>query len=312
MDNLTHTLAGMAIGEAFFRDKHGRRAVTASAWAANLPDIDVAALLLQDRGAILLRRSFGHSLFLAPLWSAGLAWVFKRKYPDFRYADLCKIVGVNVAGHLFLDFINSFGVQFLWPFTVHRAELAITFIIDLFLLACFAAPHLARLSKAWRPRLREAARAGLATAALYLLASFGLRARAVALLKDARPDAEFSYVFPEPFGPTRWRGVARKESEWTSYLIQSFSGTVSARELVDSEDAAPAVVAARQSPFGRRLLTFFLAPVWTVTPGPDGGVVASVRDLRFSSLLLRRGGGFGFAFDVGPDGRAVPRGVKLW
>lgn len=308
MDNLTHTLCGMALGEAFFREKHGRRAVTVSAWAANLPDIDVAALLLQDRGAVVLRRSLGHSLFLAPVWAAGLAWVFKRRYPDMEFGGLYKIVAVNVAGHLFLDFINSFGVQFFWPFSLARPELAITFIIDLFLLACFAAPHLVRLSRAWRPRLRDAARAGLAAAALYLAASFGLRARACALLEAARPGADFSYVFPEPFGPTRWRGVARRGSEWSLFLIRPLADGVEPRGVVFSAEDSPAVLAARASPFGRRLMTFFKAPVWSV----DGPVV-SVYDLRFTSLVLRRAGkGFGFVFDVDADGRAVPRGVKLW
>ena len=67
MDPVTHTLFGMAIGEAVFRPRLGRRAVTIAAWAANLPDIDVLILATGDPAAVILRRSFGHSLILLPL-----------------------------------------------------------------------------------------------------------------------------------------------------------------------------------------------------------------------------------------------------
>ncbi|MDE2490458.1 MAG: metal-dependent hydrolase [Elusimicrobia bacterium] len=310
MDNVTHTLCGFALGEAFFREKHGRRAVTISAWASNLPDVDVAVLLTRDPGAIVLRRSFGHSLLLLPFWIAGLSWIFKKRYSDMAYVDILKIVGVNAGAHVVFDLINSFGVQLLWPLSARRWEWSIVFIVDLFLAACLAAPHLVRLSKRWRPRLKEASRAGLAAAALYLLACAGLRARAMSLLRATEPGASFVYAFPEPFGPLRWHGVARYPGVWRQRLVEPLAGRALAEPDVPTDDGAPAVAAAAASPFGRRLLTFFKAPVWSAAPEP-GGTRVSIRDLRFSSLTLRHEG-FGFSFDVGPDGRAVPRGVRIW
>ncbi len=311
MDNITHTLCGMALGEAFFREKHGRRAVTISAWASNLPDIDVLVLLTRDPGAVILRRSFGHSLLLLPVWAAGMSWVFKKRYPDMAFRDVYGIVALNAGVHLLFDLINSFGVQLLWPLSVRRWEWSCTFIVDLFLTACLAAPHLVRLSRAWRPRLKQASRAGLAAAGLYLAASLGLHERAESLLRAAEPGASFVYAFPEPFGPLRWHGVARYPGVWRQRLIRPLAGAADPAAEVPTDDASPGAAAAEASPFGRRLLTFFKAPVWSAEPEP-GGTLVRVRDLRFSPLTLAHGGSFRYAFDARPDGSAVPRGVRIW
>ena len=61
---------------------------------------------------------------------------------DMGWRDLLAIVGLNAAGHLFFDSINSFGVQLLWPLSWVRPELAITFILDFALTGILAAPHL--------------------------------------------------------------------------------------------------------------------------------------------------------------------------
>lgn len=315
MDPVTHTLLGVAIGEAFFRPKLGRRAVTLSAWAANLPDLDGVVHLTMDPGAVLLRRSFGHSVFLVPLWIAGLAWLYKRKNVDLPWRDLMAIVGVNVAGHLFFDLINSFGVQVLWPLSWVRPELAITFIIDFVLTGILAAPHLVRLSAALRPKLVFAARAALGVAALYLLGSYCARQKALAMLAAAPgPAPSFAYAFPEPLGPHRWRGVRKEGETWRVFLINIARGTTEERRVIRDWGEDPAARAARATAFGRRLESFFKAPVWEVEPRPGGGGIARVHDLRFAPVVysaLRRTP-FVFSFDVESDGTAIPRETRIW
>ena len=312
MDPVTHTLLGVAIGESFFRSRLGRRAVTVSAWAANLPDIDTVVLLTGDPGAVILRRSFGHSLVLLPLWIAGLTWLFKRKYDDIETSDLAVVVAANCAGHLLFDLINSFGVQLLWPFSLERPELATVFIIDLALTAFLAAPHLCRLRQAWRPQLGALCRAGLVAVAFYLSMAFTGRQLALNLLAEKTGGKGFQYVFPEPLGAHRWRGVVKGDGQWRTYLVNPSRRTVEPGPVVaDAGMTAPAL-AAKETPFGRRLMTFFKAPAWTVEPRPEGGFTATVRDLRFTSLVLPRPPAFEYDFDVEPGGGAKPRRVKIW
>ncbi|MEK9146442.1 MAG: metal-dependent hydrolase, partial [Elusimicrobiota bacterium] len=104
MDPLTHTLVGVGIANAFYREKLGPRAVPLLALAANLPDIDVAVHLTGQASAVLLRRGFGHSLLLAPLWCAGFAFLMSRwRWKDKGFSELFAPSLVGVASHLLFD-----------------------------------------------------------------------------------------------------------------------------------------------------------------------------------------------------------------
>ena len=260
----------MAIGESFFRPRLGRRAVTVSAWAANLPDIDTIVLLTGDPGAVILRRSFGHSLFLLPLWIAGLTWLFKRKYSDMEVRDLVLIIALNCLGHLSFDLINSFGVQLFWPFSLMRPELATIFIIDLALTGFLAAPHLTRLKASWRPNLGAACQAALAAVLFYLAMAFSARQVALNLLAHETGGKGVQYAFPEPLGAHRWRGVVKEKDDWKVYLVDVSKRTVDLRQTLIDDGATGPARAARETAFGERLMTFFKAPVWTVTSKLEG------------------------------------------
>jgi membrane-bound metal-dependent hydrolase YbcI (DUF457 family) len=313
VDPVTHTLLGVTLGEAFLRPRFGSKAIVISAWAANLPDIDGLVMLMGDPGAIVLRRSFGHSLFLLPVWIAALSWLFKRKYQDLEYSDLAFIIGLNCAGHLLFDLINSFGVQLLWPFSTGRHELAIIFIIDLALAGVLAAPHLARLKASWRPLLPEFSRAALVAIVFYLALAFSARQYALLLLARETGGKGFQYAFPEPFGAHRWRGVVKERDNWALYLVTPGKGTVERRMTISNDEWSPPVRAAQETPFARRLSSFFMAPAWSTVPKAEGGWTVSVHDLRFNSLLLPRPTPFQFQFDVAAKGSgAEPREVKIW
>lgn len=311
MDPVTHTLAGVALGEAFFRERLGKRALLVTALAANLPDVDALVMLFPDPGAITLRRSFGHSALLLPLWAAGLAWAFKRARRELDGWALFQAALAGCALHVFLDLINSFGVQLLWPLTTERWELGTTFIIDLTLSALLAAALLPRFVKSWRPWRAQAGRLALLAAGLYLAACFVLRWEARRLLSRAAPEAQFSYVFPEPLGAHRWRGVARSGNRWDVYLLEPLRGRRELKKTVNSAAGEPAVEAAKNTALWRRLSAFLKAPVWDVE-AKDGGAFVSVYDLRFRPVTLRRDGSFRFGFVVDGEGGARPRDPEIW
>jgi membrane-bound metal-dependent hydrolase YbcI (DUF457 family) len=298
LDNLTHSLIGLNLGHAFFKRRFPE-ALPALLLASNLPDIDGAVLLAPTPLAITWRRTFGHSLFLIPLWSLLLAWLLRRGYRKSSVLALWGLCLLGAYTHIFFDLINSFGVVVLWPFSDWRPELAMVFIIDLVLLVLLAFPYPLRLGKSGRVRLPVACRWSSGLVAAYLLFCGVNRIYAKWKLDHslASSGASFSYVFPEPLGAHRWRWVSRdREESYHQFLFHSLTGHADPALTVRTFPNDPDVLKARLSPAGRRLEWFFKAPVWR--PEPDG---VHVYDLRFRPLVISRGASFEFVLT--PDGK---------
>lgn len=317
MDNITHTLIGVAMANAGLRRRFGPGTTLTLALASNAPDIDVFVAPLGEM-AFLWRRTLTHSVFGLPLLCAvlalALAWLYRRRGWQASWRDqflLCLLAG---AIHMFADLWNSYGVVLLWPLSSARFELGWVFIIDIVVWACVILPLLIGVASRRGVVLRRASQAGLAALAVYVGLCAGGRLLANTMLNEQvlsrHPSAEFSYVFPEPFGPQRFRGVVRENNEYTLYLIQLPSGRLEERRRVKTDDDDPLVQHVRQTPNGRRLDWFAKAPVWTIE---DGGEMADSRtvlaaDLRFRSLLIDRGGAFTFCLDA--DGQIIRRKME--
>jgi len=322
MDNVTHTLVGVAVAHAFFGGEPGSpgrppvpRAVPILALASNLPDIDVLVHTTGDPAAIMLRRSFGHSILLLPIWVLIFALIARRIEPRLPLRRHLGLAAIGAGLHVLFDLINSFGVLLLWPAGDWRPELAIVFIIDLVLTGLLALPLLVCIPRRLRPRLPTLARAAVACVAVYLAFCGVNRAIAIGMLREttAPPGAvsgaatstragsgpaapaDFVYVFPEPFGPLRWRGVIRTGDTWTVHRIEPLSGRIEKRDEVRTRPDDPVVRAARASHLGRRLENFFKAPVWEVRAA--SAPVACVHDLRFRPLAMDRSAVFAYCLE---------------
>src|SRR5258708_25199797 len=157
LDNVTHSLVGLNLAHAFFKRRF-REAVPALLLSSNLPDIDGAVLFSPSPLAVTWRRTFGHSVLLLPLWTLVLAWLLRRHYRSSSLIALWLLCLLGAYAHLFFDLINSFGVVLLWPFSAWRSELAMVFIIDVFMLALLAFPHPLWLCKSGRAQVSLALR----------------------------------------------------------------------------------------------------------------------------------------------------------
>ena len=317
MDPVTHTLAGVALSHALFRDRVGPKATLTLALASNLPDVDVIVHVMGSPAAVLWRRTFGHSVFTIPLLAAGLAWLLKRRYAkNVRFGTLYGMCLFGAIVHVFLDLINSFGVVPLWPVSDWRPELSIVFIVDLILTGLLAAP-LVLAAAGLRRRLMGLSQAALVACLFYFMLCGSARSMVLVQLSEeaarigVRPD--FLYVFPEPFGPHRWRGVLRAGDIYRLYLMRPFSGIREPRGERETTPDLPAVRLARESPRGRRAEWFFKAPVWSLVAGSavqDAFTEVRASDLRFASILLHwdvdRRPSFEFRFRVGPGETVVP------
>jgi len=274
-------------------------------------------MLTGHPAAVVFRRTFGHSLFLLPLWCFLLALVLRRFYPRLGAGTVHGLVFLGAGMHLFFDLINSFGVVLLWPLSDRRPELAIVFIVDLILTGLLALPILLAGPAVLRPRLTLLSRIAAAAVVLYLGVCAAGRALArEALVREALATpgrADFLYVFPEPLGPHRWRGVVRKGNLYDVYLVHSFTGRLEKKEQIETHPEGPEAARARQTRLGRRLDRFFKAPVWETrrirgSGGPEGAAAkVTAYDLRFRSLVLNRPSIFPFCFRVTDAGAEICR-----
>ena len=124
MDNLTHSLVGLALAESGLK----RRTSLATATliiGANFPDIDVVAVPLGV--GIQYRRGITHgflALAVLPFVLAGIMLLYdthvrRRRYPGAPPADLRQLAilsAIAIATHPILDFMNTYGMRWLMPF----------------------------------------------------------------------------------------------------------------------------------------------------------------------------------------------------
>ena len=138
MDNLTHTIVGLAVGAAIHRavapepadaDRRtrGRLALTACALASNFPDLDLllTRMLPAPLGYLLDHRGHTHTFLLeipqalllcALLW---LLWPAARRLlaaSGRARAVLAASVVIGLVLHISMDFLNSYGVHPFYPF----------------------------------------------------------------------------------------------------------------------------------------------------------------------------------------------------
>ncbi len=232
MDNLCHTLAGAALGKAGLasRTRYGMATLMVS---ANLPDIDVA-VFVTDTLPMSFRRGWTHGILAQltlPIALAGVVWLIGRRRPadgkgpatgsrqtadgdaradrrDVSFGQLVLLSFIGLYSHIFLDFLNSYGLRLLMPFSNRWFYGDALYIVDPWLYLLFGAGVwlASRAAKRGAPRPRRAAQVALALAAVYTLGMLGsnLWARSVVrdgLTRAGQPETRFMVtpVFVNPF-----------------------------------------------------------------------------------------------------------------
>lgn len=181
MDNLTHSLVGVALADLSM----GRRVpnaqrpllVGAGVIAANLPDIDIAYSMITPSpvGYLLHHRGHTHTIAGLGVLLLGLvaAYWFSRSVRKMRVSSLLRfwlLISVALASHLALDALNNYGVHPFYPFDArwYYGDAVFIFEPSLWLILGVAA--------AWNGRSRAArlAAAVLLPVLLGTMASTGI------------------------------------------------------------------------------------------------------------------------------------------
>jgi inner membrane protein len=138
LDNITHTLAGVLLGQMGLK-RRSRFAFAACLLGANAPDIDVFAPLAFPVDGIEFHRGPLHGIFAWPFLAAaivGMLWLLDRLRPapdgaiPFRPGPLFLVAFAAVLTHPFLDWLTTYSIALLAPLNWRWSSGDAIFIID--------------------------------------------------------------------------------------------------------------------------------------------------------------------------------------
>ena len=300
MDNLAHTLAGLAIAEAGLKRKTALGATTL-AIAANLPDIDAMIYFVGDGiDALAFRRGWTHGilamLVLPPLLAVCMHAVSRLRKsgpgaPRASWPWLIVLSAIGVWSHPLLDLLNTYGVRLLMPFSGRWFYGDALFIIDPWLwLALLAGIVLSRRRRhrvdadAARP-----ARMAIALLGLYIIgmATSSRIGRGIVERQVRGEHADRVMISPTAVTPFR-RRVVRDLGD--RYETGELTLGTSARygpsgETPSGRDTELAAAAAR-TPDGAAFLTWSRFPRFAIEPRDDA-LHVRISDMRYADVLGR-------------------------
>jgi inner membrane protein len=314
VDNVTHTLVGAALGEAGLKRRAGLGMATLMI-AANLPDVDVLAIPFGE--GLTFRRGWTHgplALVVLPVLLAlavvGLDRLQARR--GTRPADRLPVAPgwvlvlavVGVLSHPFFDWLNTYGIRLLMPFSQEWFYGDAVFIIDPWIWAAlgigvYLSRRRERRAGASPPR---PARLALGSVAAYIaLMVAGSRAAEGAAVweieRHQQGPAGRLMAGPVPVNPLR------RELIWDvgdAYRFGAVAWTPRPAVTIEAEPLPkrlehPAVQAAMQRPAVRDFLRWSRFPFFEVDEHRDRFEV-NVGDARFSREA--GGGWMGTSVDV--------------
>jgi inner membrane protein len=304
MDNLCHTLVGAACGTAGL-NRYTRFAPAALMISANLPDVDVL-VFATDTPWIEFRRGWTHGvvaqLLLPVALTAGLAAVDRFKRSGRADGDRPFHIGwtlalclVGVYTHVFLDYLNNYGVRLATPFSWQWFYGDAVFIIDPLMWLALGAGVWLTGSKA-TPVPSRTALAGVSLyVALLLMSGWIARGIVHETWREARGvEAKGLMVGPMPFWPLTKQVIVDAGDHYETGVFNWWGAAVTFDpERIPKNSDAPEVAAVRDDPNVRAFLVWARFPFWTVESRADGTRVV-VSDMRFAgrngfsaSALLR-------------------------
>ena len=156
MDPIAHTLAGAALAQTKLR-RLSPLATATLAIGANLPDVDVVANFWGEDTSLLVRRGWSHgvlALVFLPLVLAAIVlgydrWIRRRFWPDLPPVQMKGVLILSYVGtlsHPALDWLNTYGVRLLMPFSGKWFYGDALFIVDPWMWLLFGASVVAAFS----------------------------------------------------------------------------------------------------------------------------------------------------------------------
>jgi inner membrane protein len=300
MDNLCHTLVGAAMAETGLKHRT-RWGSVALMVAANLPDLDVL-VFATDTPPVSFRRGWTHGVLAQVLLPWALAGVFtllarrqtgfarNASSPPLRPLWLVALGYLGIYSHVFLDYLNNYGVRLLAPVDWRWFYGDAVFIVDPWLwLVLGLGVWLARRRGRTTPATTSL---GIATAYIAVMLALASDARtfvAAQWTSSAGHPPRALMVGPVPVVPWTRDVIIDAGDEYRTGRFAVWPRRLElSAERIPKNDRLPGVDAARREPPVAGFLVWTRFPFWEADSQSDR-VRLTVRDMRF------RGRGPGFA-----------------
>lgn len=296
MDNLCHTLVGAACAEAGLKQRT-RFGTAALIVAANLPDVDVL-VFATSMPSVAFRRGWTHGVLaqlLLPVALTGALLLVDRLRPrreDGPPVDAAWLLALSLVGvysHVFLDFLNNYGVRLLAPFDWRWFYGDAVFIVDPWLwLSLGAGVWLSR-----RQGRATAARGSLVFASLYVALMLGSAQASRAAVAEswgalrAVPASSLDSRSALMVGPVAVTPLTRAVivDAGDHYETGTFSWQTNLLTLdavsIPKNTGAAGVRAAQADPGIRGVLVWSRFPFWRIEPA-GSGLRVTLQDVRFA------------------------------
>lgn len=306
MDNLTHTLTGIALAQAGLKRKT-RFSMLALIIASNLPDIDVLAALHGGIAELKYHRGITHSIIGLTALGAILAMAIyalgrrsapKKNAPSLSLKWLFLICWIGTACHVLMDFTNAYGIRPFLPFSHRWFALDLMPIVGPWLLVILilglCIPVVLRMvteEVGGRKSAGHAIRNGAIFSLVAMAGLWGLRAisrqKALGMLSARTYGQEAATrlgAFPTALDPFEWHGVAETGDAYYLASVDTLSGELPEKNTAVLRKPPPsaALSAAQQTEGARIFLNFARFPYAVVFREGDSTYVY-IRDLRFAS-----------------------------
>lgn len=312
MDPIAHTLTGAALGESGLKRRSALGMATLMI-GANLPDIDAFAMPFARH--VEFRRGWTHgvlAMVVLPFVLTGIMLTWDRlvrrrggRVPPrpLLPGQILLLAAISIVSHPLLDFLNTYGVRLLMPFSSRWFYGDALFIVDPWvLLVLMGGIVIARREAGWA-RQREAAgatsrddrtaplfptpaRAALALVALYAVAMLGSSVMAGAHVRESLRRQGITHggfmVSPVPVNPLR-RDVVVENGDnylfgWLTILPRRFEFT---GHSLPRNAGHPAARAAAATPEGRAFLAWSRFPYFVIDNGDE--TLVHIADLRYAT-----------------------------
>ena len=301
MDNVCHTLVGAALAQSGLR-RRTPLALGTLLVAANIPDVDgVLYWMGASNSAYGFRRGWTHGVLAALVWPFVLAgavlawdrWVRRRRRPaaePARPRALLWLALLGVATHPLLDFLNTYGVRWLKPFSDAWYYGDALVIVDPWVWLALGA-GVWWSARRWRrgaPGAGRPAGWALALCTAYVAAMFAASAtaRSVARAEIERSGASVRRIMagPLPANPFRRQIVADVGDRYVLGLVELLPRprfTVDAVSPVPRHADQPGVAEASRTPEGASFLGWARFPFFVVERA-GGRAVVRIVDARYT------------------------------